>query len=407
MAWGATGHLTLVALAAGCLPAPTPPSPRFLLHRHLVTEAFVAHRFGAHDASRYLSLLRVPDAWATRPDEHWLFLKNGSWPNAALRSSLLAFAGCGPTLKTRDGGSCVRGGVEVLRGAREAHNAALRFDAGPVLWGLAGLTSPAHPETELLLARSAPLNGSLATDATTYPRLGYRAEGCVERRAGKDGCEYDGRLSLAASGGRAFLYARANTNPRGGGRHVQVARLRRGAWSPFAPVKFARGAEPPYDVLGDGRRATESADIYYAAVDANPADEATLLGLFPTVVAEAGRDGAAILAAVSCDGAHFSPPEPLLNSSHVGGEIVDHVVDGLARDGDDVLVFVHAGVPGTAEKACAYKALFPKPGVKRRAPTGWRPPPSEVVALRVPLANLRRFTDRARAHLPGCRGAPT
>ena len=96
-------------------------------------------------------------------------------------------------------------------------------------------------------------------------------------------------------------------------------------------------------------------------------------------------------------------PFPLVNSSHVGGEIVDHIVDGIALDGDDAVLFVHRGVPGTAEKACAYKALFPKAGEKGKAlshgDAKWRPPRSEVLALRVPLAGLRDFTRRGVAGL--------
>ena len=87
----------------------------------------------------------------------------------------------------------------------------------------------------------------------------------------------------------------------------------------------------------------------------------TLLGLFPTAL----KTAASILMAVSCDGAHFSAPIRLFESSHVGGEIVDHAVDGISVDGDDVLVYVHAGVPGVFEKTCAFKALHPKPGVKK------------------------------------------
>ena len=51
-------------------------------------------------------------------------------------------------------------------------------------------------------------------------------------------------------------------------------------------------------------------------------------------------------------------------------------------DGDDVLLYVHAGVPGVFEKTCAFKALHPKPGVKKYNVTeNWREPRSELVGL--------------------------
>ena len=141
-------------------------------------------------------------------------------------------------------------------------------------------------------------------------------------------------------------------------------------------------------------------------MNANPADGGeTLLGLFPAVAGDGKNDGAAILAAVSCDGQNFSAPAAIHAASHVGGEIVDHVVDGLGLDGDDVIVYVHAGVPGTQEKACVYAEVFPKDPVTRaRAPapdpaTKWRPPPSELLGLVWPLQRLRAFTRGGVARL--------
>ena len=425
---GSSGGAPWVAALLGlfaseaCQPAPVAPVP-VVLDRSLVVEAWVAHRFAARDASRYLAVLRVPRSFAHFEDEHWLVAKNGSWPNAATGSRLVAFSGCDGRL--RDGAkkskSCLRGsGVDILAGARETHNFALRFEGDLALWGVSGLTSPRHPATLFLYGanRSAALSRTSLVapeDDTWYPRLGSRAKGCVEKRPDHGGhCEYDGRFSLAALGDKVLLYARANTNPRGGGRHVQVASTprrtdvtrgsKRPKWSTFAPLRFARGAPEPFGVLADAAASTAAVDIYYAAVEANPSDGGkTVLGLFPTVVSRDSGGAAAILAAVSCDGAHFSRPFPLVNSSHVGGEIVDHVVDGIALDGDDAVLFVHRGVPGTAEKACAYKALFPKAGEKGKAlsrgDAKWRPPRSEVLALRVPLAGLRDFTRRGVAGL--------
>ena len=378
--------------------------------RELFRSAEVVARFDEGDPSRYFGLVQVPGGGG----RSLVYARTGHYPHADPESATVVWRGCDAALRTAGGAPCLAAArrFAVPWPPEVAHNAAIFFVGGEV-HAVGGLAGPGRQRRGLVHYSAASLDDLAAGGGRVVARGDHA--GCVDRRPKQRGaCEFDGKVSVAPLGSGVVLFARANLVRRNastgtfGGRFVQSAR--------------ARSREEglgPFDLLhvlgyregSGGRRGPPPGDnVYFAAVDANPADESTLLGLFPTVVAEAGRDGAAILAAVSCDGAHFSPPEPLLNSSHVGGEIVDHVVDGLARDGDDVLVFVHAGVPGTAEKACAYKALFPKPGVKsvkRAAPTGWRPPPSEVVALRVPLANLRRFTDRARAHLPGCRGAPT
>ena len=136
-----------------------------------------------------------------------------------------------------------------------------------------------------------------------------------------------------------------------------------------------------------------------AKVNANPVDARTLLGVFPTVVRGAAG-GAALLAAVTCDGAHFSSPTPLFNASHVAGEIVDHAVDGVAVDGDAVVFYAHAGVPGTFDKVCAYKRLFPKPGDRAHGEDpGWAPPASRVVALYASAADVRDATAAGVARL--------
>ena len=154
-------------------------------------------------------------------------------------------------------------------------------------------------------------------------------------------------------------------------------------------------------MLKDAALSSRTADVYFASVLENPVDPRTLLGLFPTVVRlDDGEDGAALLVAVTCDGRHFAHPTPIFNSSHVGGEIVDHVVDGVSVDGDDYLFFAHAGVPGTLEKVCAYKHLHPKPGTKpphhldRKPPwpADWAPPKSQILALAVSRGRLRSLT---------------
>ena len=52
----------------------------------MVSKVEFVRRF-EHDATRYFALLRAPGA-----ADYWLFAKNGTWPNAAGDSRLVAFA---------------------------------------------------------------------------------------------------------------------------------------------------------------------------------------------------------------------------------------------------------------------------------------------------------------------------
>ena len=121
----------------------------------------------------------------------------------------------------------------------------------------------------------------------------------------------------------------------------------------------------------------KDADVYYGAINANPALQGTLLGLFPA----ASRDRAAILAAVSCDGLHFSAPVEVWRSAHDRGEVVDHAVDGVSVDDGDAFIYIHAGVPGSLWRTCEFSTM--------------KPPPSELVRLTWPLAKLRGFSREA------------
>ena len=99
--------LTMAAVAeAGCKPAPRLDGRR--ARRGLASTR--AHRFEDGDASRYASLLRVPTGWASYEGEHWLVVKNGSWPAANGAASLVVFRGCDARLRTRGGEDCVRRG---------------------------------------------------------------------------------------------------------------------------------------------------------------------------------------------------------------------------------------------------------------------------------------------------------
>ena len=89
-------------------------------------------------------------------------------------------------------------------------------------------------------------------------------------------------------------------NARVGGRFVQVASTR----APGAPF----GSFEHVSIVGYGPLEIERGNIYFAAVNPNPADAgATLLALFPVLL-----DGrATISAAVSCDGTRFSSLWPV------------------------------------------------------------------------------------------------
>ena len=99
--------------------------------------------------------------------------------------------------------------------------------------------------------------------------------GCIEARPGCNGlCEYDGKLSfvrMASAGSVVWhVFARANLKA-GGGRFVQVANASsaQGPYGAFQPIQI-----DGYDEGGPG-------NIYFAAVDNNPLDTETMLGLFP------------------------------------------------------------------------------------------------------------------------------
>ena len=161
-------------------------------------------------------------------------------------------------------------------------------------------------------------------------------------------------------------------NARVGGRFVQVASTP----APGAPF----GRFEHVSIVGYGPLEIERGNIYFAAVNTNPADAGrTLLGLFPVLL-----DGrATISAAVSCDGTRFSSLWPVYNSRAAKqGRTTDHPVDGLVVRGEYAYAYVHRDVPAITPDA------RPKPGQS--------PPPSRIVRLTVPLKALKEFTDRER-----------
>ena len=194
-------------------------------------------------------------------------------------------------------------------------------------------------------------------------------------------CRFDGKLSLVAFRGRLFLYARANVAPVGGGRLVQVTSAPgpEGPWDRFTLVTIAGF---PAEPLERRPRAHDSAgldarNVYFAAVSANPADNRTVLGLFPVLL----NTAAAVSLALSCDGVAFSRLTRLVRSreSVISGHTTDQPVDGIVRRGDDVYFYVHRGVRG----------------IRSWEPAG-RP---RLTRLTVPFATLARYTADARASL--------
>ena len=150
------------------------------------------------------------------------------------------------------------------------------------------------------------------------------------------------------------MYARANLHPRRGGRFIQVAVSRgndpSGPFGPFALINIAG-----YEGIADG-------NIYFAAVNTNPLDSSTLIGLFPTtlpvspssprapqrgVFAESGQpisprpvkpnlksrssladNHGFIGLSLSCDGIHWSPMVLLIYAYAKFNRTVHQPVDG-------------------------------------------------------------------------------
>ena len=279
--------LTMAAVAeAGCKPAPRLDGRR--ARRGLAWTR--AHRFAEGDASRYASLLRVPTRLGVvrgralaRGQERQL--AGGQRRGVARRLPRLRRA---PLTAVK------------LRPAWRRRRARRLAAATMPCWprrpsGASRARRPRkHPATLTLRAHTREDKKWL--QHAYGPTLSMGHPGCVERRQGYDGkCLFDGRFSLASVNNRTWLYARGNTNPEGGGRAVFVAQKTSDGWGRLKPIEFQKGARHPFD------RLQRSADVYYGAVNANPALQGTLLGLFPA----ASRDRAAIMIAVSCDGLHF------------------------------------------------------------------------------------------------------
>jgi hypothetical protein len=163
--------------------------------------------------------------------------------------------------------------------------------------------------------------------------------GCVEARGTWNGiCEYDGKISFVrmTSAGSVVWHVFARTNLKShGGRFVQVASASsaQGPYGALQPIQI-----DGYDKGGPG-------NIYFAAVDNNPLDTETMLGLFPVNLGnreEGGNgDGESFIAlSLSCDGVHWSNLTRLVWTLGREGRTWDHPVDGVVLHGDSVYFMV-------------------------------------------------------------------
>jgi hypothetical protein len=172
--------------------------------------------------------------------------------------------------------------------------------------------------------------------------------GGIERlrtTAASEGISLDGVSCLVRFQGRYLLYCRANINPRGGGRFVQVAESEDGvSFGPFRLIDMA-----PF--------APETHDLYYLHVYA--VDEG-LVGFGPLV----DDDGkGSIVSLFSSDGVRFSAPYHALEVSasnrrcHLmnGYGLVHRHTDGTAD------VPIHHSPSGVAKHANAFVSLHRLP----------------------------------------------
>lgn len=209
-----------------------------------------------------------------------------------------------------------------------------------------------------------------------------RHPGCVEKRKPSSTgdffhlipggvCEYDGRLSVVSFEGDLLLFTRSNPAARGS-RHVQMTRSTDDGttWSPFQQVQIDGYA-------GGG-------DIYFFAVQVNPAHAGSLVAVFPLV----HRMRGCISIAISIDGVRWSRITPLLSCSVYGERTMDQpALPSMVRRGAEVWVYVHEEVPGimvdrsTSRLAYSHMAKTEKP--------------SSVFRYAFPCTKLANWTQQA------------
>jgi hypothetical protein len=283
------------------------------------------------------------------------------------------------------GGQMPPFGSKSMRSATERNDGIYAFRAGSL--------------AEVVDGAFFPFNGS--SDAGVwghYRRTGWSSQqqraathlvdgmhsSCVEcRRTNRGLCEFDGKFSVVYFRGRYMLYARANTNQKRGGRFVQVTRSAAdnptGDWGPFQMLQIA------------GYTAADQKNIYFAAINRNPFDPRTLIGLFPVASSVWQRANGSVPRkepygfigmSLSCDGVHWGPLISVLTSAQKYNRTRDQPVDGLIVFKDHLFVLVHQKVPDIG--AGGSPSLRP---------------------LLMPRAKLVKLAQAAHESLPGCDGA--
>lgn len=369
----------------------------------LVRSVDVVDRLPPGDTARYFGLVRVPPAFQPAfAGEHFVFARRCLRPPVLEATTVVwTHASAGSLL---GGGPSAAPARTLVTDHSVAHNFAAVFAAGGrALVGAGGeywaKAEPSLNESALgrprgvIVRRATRRDQVLRADFDEWAwvtRVRGDAPGCIEARRklhlfdarrSRLVCEFDGLLSFARRsaefGGGTLMYARANVSPvPEHGRHVQVARVRAlgtaaERWGEFVPLAI------------DGHSA-EAHNVYFGAVNANPADGGrTLLGLFPTWLAPsapAAQPECFIGLALSCDGVAFSRLHRLGASPCAsGGRTADQPVDGLVVEGEMVHAYVHVDVGGLTTS-----------WHDARAPTA-----SRILRLTLRLSELANHTARA------------
>ena len=152
---------------------------------------------------------------------------------------------------------------------------------------------------------------------------------------GKRDCHWDGKHSLVRFQGRYLIYSRSNLSPHGGQRFVQVTR---------STTSDAAGPYEPFQLIRIQDYNPKPGNLYFAAIDVNPVDPSTLLGLFPV-----NRNATSnfIGLALSCDGVHWSMLTELVDTAGQSeGRTHDQPVGGFVTHGGDIYFLVHMDVQG-------------------------------------------------------------
>ena len=127
---------------------------------------------------------------------------------------------------------------------------------------------------------------------------------------------------------------------------VASASSAQGPYGAFQPIQI-----DGYDQGGPG------GNIYFPAVDNNPLDSETMLGLFPVNLGfegESNGDGESVIAlSLSCDGVHWSSLKRLVWTKGHYGRTWDHPVDGMVLHGGTVFFIVGLGIQILATHALA------------------------------------------------------